>query len=575
MHEKSLNSLTHNLAAMALLVAAMPAFAAQPKSLSNDVPCGGSVLVESGDTLAEIAALCGVRETDILSVNTSINDANQIYAGQRLNIPSAVAAATLSDTELETLLAPVALYPDALLAEILPAATYPLELVQANRLAKTEGSDASTDDQDWAPSVSALVRYPEVLAKLSDDLDWTIALGDAFLAQPDDVFATIQSLRAQANNAGNLETNDHHEIIVEPVTDIEYEDTVVESRTVIRIVPRYVDRIYVPYYDPYRVYRPWAHHHSYYDPIFSFSIGYGLGSWLSHHLDWGYHHHLRVYPRHYRYPRYYGSHYGYSDRHSWSYWHHRPVHRRGYRYNAPPRVRIEQGQRQLVNVPRRRNHQGRNDRDYRAGERFAARGEIRRTPESRQTNRRNGARVNNERDTMLARLRQTESRGTRTAAEPRTRQTNAGDRVRRLDSNSARNRSLDRHDGDTVRGGLARARTNTANRNTDRGSARQGTRTRNPATSDNRNRAGSSEPRARPRAQQPSSREARPRSQPRARQRESNRERRSRAPVQPSRQAERSSSRQREESSARKSRSESSRSRRSDSGSSRRARDRR
>ncbi|MEM7278353.1 MAG: DUF3300 domain-containing protein, partial [Pseudomonadota bacterium] len=521
------------------------------------------------------AALCGVSEIDILSVNTSISDANQIYAGQRLNIPSAVASTILSNTELETLLAPVALYPDALLAEILPAATYPLELVQANRLVKTEGSDASTDDQDWAPSVSALVRYPEVLTKLSDDLDWTIALGDAFLAQPDDVFATIQSLRAQANNAGNLKTNDHHEVIVEPVTDIEYEDTVVERRTVIRIVPRYVDRIYVPYYDPYRVYRPWAHHHSFHDPIFSFSIGYGLGSWLSHHLDWGYHHHLRVYPRHYRYPRYYGSHYRYSNRHSWSYWHHRPVHRRGYRYNAPPRVRIEQGQRQLVNVPRRRSHQGQSDRDYRAGERFSARGGTRRKPESRQANRRNSTRANNERDTMLARLRQTESRGTRTASQPRSTQTNARDRVRRLNSNSARNRSLDRHDADTVRGGLARARTNTANRNANSGSTRQGTRTRNPATSNNTNRAGSSEPRVRPRAQQPSSREARPRPQPRARQRDSSRETRTRARKQSNRQAERSNSRQREESRARESRSESSRSRRSDSGSSRRTRDRR
>jgi hypothetical protein len=110
----------------------------------------------------------------------------------------------LKAQELEQLVAPVALYPDALLTQILMASTYPLEIVQADRFAKShkdlKGAALTTqlENEDWDPSVKSLVNFPDVLAMMSDNLDTTIKLGDAFLAQQADVLASVQVLRAKA-----------------------------------------------------------------------------------------------------------------------------------------------------------------------------------------------------------------------------------------------------------------------------------------------------------------------------------------------------------------------------------------
>ncbi len=349
-------------------VLAAPGWTAVPAALEGSVPCGGSVTVESGDTLADIAALCGVPAGDIVSVNPDITDINQLFPGQSIVIPGAVAVgAPVAD--LETLLAPIALYPDALLAEILPAATYPLELVQAERWLQANPS-GDADSQNWAPSVAALTRYPEVLSALSSDIDSTIQIGDAFLADPDNVFAAIQTLRQRAQGAGNLASNDYQEVIVEPIettTRVEVVEPVVEVREVIRIVPRYSHRIYVPTYDPYwAYYRHPNYYRAYGRPLFSFGIHYGYGAWLSHYIDWGYYH-VGVFPRAYRrahyhfYPRRYLNRYSHSRR----YWYHQPVHRHGYRYTAQPRVRIREGQRHLINVASSRQRQQGSHQTYR------------------------------------------------------------------------------------------------------------------------------------------------------------------------------------------------------------------
>jgi hypothetical protein len=153
--------------------------------------------------------------------------------------------------ELEQILAPIALYPDSLLTQILMASTYPLEIVQADRWAsqnKNTKGDAlakALEAQPWDPSVKSLVNFPQVLAMMSEKLDWTRKVGDAFLAQQKDVMGTVQKLRAKAQASGNLKTTK------EQVVKVEKEVIIIESAS-----PQV---IYVPAYNPTVVYGAWAY----------------------------------------------------------------------------------------------------------------------------------------------------------------------------------------------------------------------------------------------------------------------------------------------------------------------------
>lgn len=170
--------------------------------------------------------------------------------------------------ELEQLLAPIALYPDSLLTQILMASTYPLELVQADRWAKKNKDmkgDAlakALEAQPWDPSVKSLVNFPQVLQMMSEKLDLTQKLGDAFLAQQKDVMATIQKLRAKAKASGNLKTTK------EQVVKVEQEVIIIESAS-----PQVV---YVPSYNPTVVYGTWAY--PAYPPAPYYPPGYGAGA---------------------------------------------------------------------------------------------------------------------------------------------------------------------------------------------------------------------------------------------------------------------------------------------------------
>jgi hypothetical protein len=151
--------------------------------------------------------------------------------------------------ELDQMLAPIALYPDSLLAQILMASTYPLEVVQADRWTKANRNlrgdqlNDALDQQDWDPSVKALVPFPEVLAMMSERLEWTQKLGDAFLDQQDEVMDTVQRLRARAQAAGNLGDTEQQRVIVE--------------EGAIEIEPAQPEVVYVPVYDPRVIYGPW------------------------------------------------------------------------------------------------------------------------------------------------------------------------------------------------------------------------------------------------------------------------------------------------------------------------------
>jgi len=189
--------------------------------------------------------------------------------------------------ELDQLLAPLALYPDSLLAQILMASTYPLEVVEAARWAKANQNlkgDALTkalEQQDWDPSVKSLVNFPQVLDMMNEKLDWTQKLGDAFLAQQKEVMDTVQKLRVKAYGAGNLKTTEQQKVVVEE-----------ETKTII-IEPAKPEVVYVPTYNPTVVYGPWwypAYPPYYYYPpgyvagaaLFSFGMGVAVGA------AWGY-----------------------------------------------------------------------------------------------------------------------------------------------------------------------------------------------------------------------------------------------------------------------------------------------
>jgi len=160
-------------------------------------------------------------------------------------------AKAFSQEQLDQMLAPVALYPDSLLAQVLMASTYPLEIVQADRFAK-KNKDLKGDklleaakNEDWDPTVKSLLQFPDVISMMSDKLDWTTKLGDAFLAQQKDVMDSVQRLRKKANEAGNLKTTKEQKVIVEKETII------IQSAS--------PEVIYVPAYNPTVVYGTWAY----------------------------------------------------------------------------------------------------------------------------------------------------------------------------------------------------------------------------------------------------------------------------------------------------------------------------
>jgi hypothetical protein len=146
----------------------------------------------------------------------------------------------MSDVDLETLVGPIALYPDDLLAIVLPASAYPLQLIDAARFLEELEDDPSLEpDPEWDDSVVALLNYPEVIELLNEDIDWTWRLGEAVVAQQGDVVSAIEVFRDRAYAAGNLKSDSYQ--------------NVTRDEGVIEITPVVEDVIYVPYYEPERV----------------------------------------------------------------------------------------------------------------------------------------------------------------------------------------------------------------------------------------------------------------------------------------------------------------------------------
>ncbi len=170
--------------------------------------------------------------------------ATRLTASEGTEVPEV--AEKLTNDQLDSLVAPVALYPDPLLAQCLVASTYPIDVVAAqqwldkNSSLKGDALAKEAENQPWDPSVQALVSIPDALKRLSENIAWTKDLGDAFLAQQSDVMDAVQRLRVKAKDGGKLESSDQQKVEVQTV----------ESKQVIVIEPSSPEVVYVPSYSP-------------------------------------------------------------------------------------------------------------------------------------------------------------------------------------------------------------------------------------------------------------------------------------------------------------------------------------
>jgi len=276
---------------------------------------------------------------------------------------------TFRQEELDQMLAPIALYPDELLSQILMAATYPLEVVEAARWVQANPNlrgdqlAAALEQREWDPSVKSLVNFPPILQMMSEKLEWTEILGDAFLAGQDQVMDTIQKLRQKAQAQGSLRTTNEQRVITDPLT-----------QTIV-IEPANPQVVYAPAYDPMVVYGPWWW--PAFPPFFYYPrgvvalgrlIGFGLGVAVG--VAWGYawggfdwHHHnvvvnsnrnvhlnTRIDRTRYTSPAIGGI-------GSRGVWVHDPNHRRGVAYRSPS-IAQQFGRGPLPGVDARRSFRG-------------------------------------------------------------------------------------------------------------------------------------------------------------------------------------------------------------------------
>jgi Protein of unknown function (DUF3300) len=217
-----------------------------------------------------------------------------VQASARQDTSTEQAAPLIPNDQLDSLVAPIALYPDPLLSQVLVASTYPLEIIQLQQWLDKhkdltgEALVAAVEKEDWDPSIQAMAALPDAVKRLSQDIKWTTDLGNAFLAQQSDVMDAVQRMRTNPNTAGNLKSNEQMKV----------ETKVVETKTVVIIQPANPQIIYVPSYNPVVVYGPPVYMYPYppiyYPPpsyyaagvFFAFGVGVAVGSY--YRGGWGY-----------------------------------------------------------------------------------------------------------------------------------------------------------------------------------------------------------------------------------------------------------------------------------------------
>lgn len=201
--------------------------------------------------------LSGVRQRHVWLICAALAGAPLFVGPAGPTAALAQNAAKLSSEQLDSLTAPIALYPDALLAQVLMAATFPQDVQAAAAWSKAnpnlKGDDAvkAVASQPWDPSVQSLVAFPQVLATMDSKPDWVQQIGNAFLAQPNDVMDSVQRMRALAQKSGNLKSNEQQKVVVQQATS--------SAPSVIVIEPANPQVVYVPTYNPTVVYGAWPY----------------------------------------------------------------------------------------------------------------------------------------------------------------------------------------------------------------------------------------------------------------------------------------------------------------------------
>jgi uncharacterized protein DUF3300 len=258
-------------------------------------------------------------------------------SGQSQENGEEAASTAFTPEQLAQMLAPIALYPDTLLSQILMASTYPLEVIEADRWVKEnkrlkgDSLDDSLQEKVWDPSVKSLCHFPSVLVLMSEKITETANLGNAFLAQEDEVIDVIQKLRTEAYEQGNLTSTSKQKVV--------------KKEKIIVIEPASPDVVYVPYYNPLYVYGPWWYpaYPPYYWGPFPVIAGAGISFWPGpfvsfslvswSYFDW---HRRSIYINIHKRPRFF-------RRHRWhpkpGHWSHSPKHRRGVAYRDKPTAR--------------------------------------------------------------------------------------------------------------------------------------------------------------------------------------------------------------------------------------------
>nr|WP_298719123.1 DUF3300 domain-containing protein [uncultured Steroidobacter sp.] len=275
--------------------------------------------------------------------------------------------------ELEQIVAPIALYPDALLAQVLMASTYPLEIVLAARWSKDHPDvkgDAvakAVENETWDPSVKSMVAFPDVLTMMSEKLDWTQKLGDAVLAQRKDVMDAVQRLRAKAQESGHLASSKEQTVKTEaaPAGSSASQIIIIESPN--------PDVVYVPTYNPTVVYGAWPYPayppYYYYPPgyvagtaFFSFSMGMVVGGALWGGFNWG---HSDIDVNVNRYNNFTRNDVNVNRANVSNRWEHNSAHRQGVGYrDAATQQRYGRGSSEQA-LQARENYRGRGGNEYR------------------------------------------------------------------------------------------------------------------------------------------------------------------------------------------------------------------
>lgn len=267
-------------------------------------------------------------------------------------LPPGASVPQFSDRQLEQLVAPVALYPDEVLGPLLMAATYPLEVVEADRWLQDSSNAAlrgaalvqALQGQNWDPSVKSLVAFPQIVAMMDAQLDWTEQLGDAFVAQQADVMNAVQRLRARAQAARTLVSTPQQAVTQAPDSSIE-------------IAPTSPDTVYVPVYDTYSAYGDWPY--TDYPPYDFVYPDYGFGSLIAFAIIpplWGWstwnwpNHGLSIVGGFGQWPGPVGA------RRPVGPWHHTPEHRRGVPYRSEAASTLMRGPGSTFTAPELRGY---------------------------------------------------------------------------------------------------------------------------------------------------------------------------------------------------------------------------